>query len=62
MGNIKFEWDENKNQINQRKHENLCIVSHCCRWEENSIRIISARKATKNEIRTYNKYVKGEGL
>ncbi len=101
MDDINFEWDENKNQINQRKHgidfkeaktvfyddnailfddpehsmeeerflilgiskhENLCIVSHCCRWEENSIRIISARKATKNEIRTYNKYVKGEGL
>lgn len=37
-------------------HENLCIVSHCCRGENETIRIISARKATKNEIKTYNEY------
>lgn len=41
------------------KHENLCIVSHCYRGEDNIIRIISARKATKNETRTYNKYAGG---
>ena len=96
---IRFEWDENKNQINKIKHgidfneaktvfyddnaiifddpehsieeerflilgvsgyENLCIVSHCYRDEDNIIRIISARKATKNETKTYIKYVGGE--
>lgn len=101
MDSINFEWDENKNQRNQKKHgidfdeaktvfyddnailfddpehsmeeerflilgiskyENLCIVSHCFRSGNNSIRIISARKATKNEIRTYNRYAGGEGI
>lgn len=99
MKTIRFEWDENKNQINKIKHgidfneaktvfyddnaiifddpehsieeerflilgvsgyENLCIVSHCYRDEDNIIRIISARKATKNETKTYIKYVGGE--
>lgn len=41
------------------KYENLCIVSHCYRDEDSIIRIISARKATKNEIRTYNRYAGG---
>ncbi|MDE7018884.1 MAG: BrnT family toxin [Lachnospiraceae bacterium] len=98
MGNINFEWDENKNQINKTKHgvgfeeaatvfydddaivfddpehsmeeerflilgiskhENLCIVSHCYRGDDNIIRIISARKATKGETKTYNKYAGG---
>lgn len=36
------------------RRENLCIVSHCCRGEEETIRIISARKATKNETKIYN--------
>ncbi len=31
----------------------VCIVSHCYRDDENMIRIISARKATKNEKRIY---------
>lgn len=96
---INFEWDENKNHTNQKKHgidfeeaktvfyddnailfddpehsreeerflilgiskyENLCIVSHCCRSNDNIIRIISARKATKSEIKTYNRYAGGE--
>lgn len=95
MQDIRFEWDENKNQLNKikhgidfneaatvffdedaimfddpehsmeeerflilgiTKHENLCIVSHCYRGEDNIIRIISARKATKNETKTYHKY------
>ena len=42
------------------KHENLCIVSHCYREDDSIIRIISASKATKNEIRTYNRYAGGE--
>lgn len=101
MKSVNFEWDEFKNQINQRKHgidfeeaktvfyddnailfddpehsmeeerflilgiskhENLCIVSHCYRSGDNIIRIISARKATKNEIKTYNYYAGGDIL
>lgn len=42
------------------KYKNLCIVSHCYRGTNNIIRIILARKATKNEIKTYNRYVGGE--
>lgn len=99
MSMIKFEWDENKNQINIHKHgisfeeaqtvfyddnaimfddpdhsmeeerflivgitshENLCIVSHCYRGKDDIIRIISARRATKNEARTYHSYLGGE--
>ena len=32
---------------------NICIVCHCYRQEDEIIRIISARKATKNEVNTY---------
>lgn len=92
MEEIRFEWDENKNQINQKKHQvsfeeaktvfydeealviddpehsqeeerfiilglsqkaNLLVVCHCCRASETVIRIISARKATKNETKQY---------
>ena len=38
------------------KYENLCIVRHCYRSGDHIIRIISARKATKNETKTYNHY------
>lgn len=89
---MRFEWDPNKNAINQKKHgisfeeaqtvfydeyailfddpdhseeedrflilgfsqhEKLCIVSHCYRGEDEVIRIISARKATKTESAFY---------
>ena len=92
MGIISFEWDENKNQINIRKHgisfeeaqtvffdddaiyfddpdhsigeerflilgisqlQRICIVSHCYRGNDDTIRIISARKATKKEAKFY---------
>ena len=33
--------------------ERLCIVSHCYRGNDDIIRIISARKATKRERETY---------
>ena len=33
---------------------NLLVVCHCYRASESVIRIISARKATKNETRQYN--------
>ncbi len=95
MDTISFEWDENKNAINKRKHHisfeeaqtvfyddealviddpehseqeerfiilgmstraNLLVVCHCYRQSETVIRIISARKATKNEARQYNEW------
>lgn len=94
MNEIIFEWDENKNAINKKKHgisfeeaktvfydvealliddpehsqdedrfiilgfsnlANLLVVCHCYREEESVIRIISARKATQNEARQYEK-------
>ena len=95
MDTISFEWDENKNAINKRKHQisfeeaqtvfyddealviddpehseqeerfiilgmstraNLLVVCHCYRQSETVIRIISARKATKNEAKQYNEW------
>ena len=38
---------------------NLCIVVHCCKENDEIIRIISARPATKKEANTYNKYSRG---
>lgn len=94
MNEIKFIWDENKNEINKKKHslsfeeamevfednnavlfddpdhsidenrfliigaiksEKICIVSHCYRNNDNIIRLISAREATKNEKKIYQK-------
>lgn len=88
---MKFEWDDNKNQANIKKHgidfaqavyvfsdpfalnlpddehsdneerwillgkslqEMVLLIVHTCR-EGDSIRIISARKSTKNEQRMY---------
>ena len=95
MDIIRFEWDENINAINKRKHAisfeeaqtvfffffllviddpehseqeerfiilgistraNLLVVCHCYRQSETVIRIISARKATKNEARQYDEW------
>ena len=39
--------------------ERVCIISHCFR-DNDTIRIISARKALKDEIRDYHDFVKGE--
>ena len=39
--------------IGETKAEQICIVSHCYRDHENVIRIISARRATRTEQRTY---------
>ena len=94
MDRPHFEWDENKNATNQKKHgisfeeaktvfydenalliddpdhsqeeerfiilgmsrqANLLIVCHCYRESEEVIRIISARKATKNETSAYDR-------
>lgn len=88
-----FEWDENKNRINLKKHglsfeeavqifkdPNICIVPDLCeteeRWdavglankvlfvvyverEKDTVRIISARKASKEEINDYENHVFG---
>lgn len=40
--------------IGMTRSEQICIVSHCYRDGENRIRIISARRATKAEQRTYH--------
>ncbi len=89
-----FVWDDNKAEINLRKHGvsfeeastvfedydalqifdpdhsededrfimlgmssalRLLVVCHCYRDSDEQIRIISARKATKNETSTYNR-------
>ena len=94
MNTIQFEWDNNKNAINIKKHKisfeeastvfyddrailfddpehsyeeerfliigttvssKICIVSHCYREDDEIIRIISARKATKSEQDVYEK-------
>ncbi len=92
MTRVSFEWDENKNQTNKRKHgvsfdeaesifadENallihdpdhsadedrfvllglsgkfrMLVVCHCYRSSDEIIRIISARKADKDEEQQY---------
>ena len=63
-------FDDPEHSVNEERflilgiteHENLCIVSHCYRGEDNIIRIISARKATTNETNTYIKYAGGDIL
>jgi uncharacterized DUF497 family protein len=92
MQRLTFEWDIDKNRINQKKHGvsfeeaksvfyddkaiqfwdddhseqedrfllpgksykmRILLIVHCYREEESVIRIISARKATKNESQQY---------
>lgn len=94
MNEIRFIWDDNKNELNKKKHgisfeeakevfcdenailfddpdhsyeeerfliigivekKGICIVSHCYRDADSTIRIISAREATKNERKIYQK-------
>jgi uncharacterized DUF497 family protein len=93
---IEFEWDENKNESNRKKHgiwfeeaqqvfddagailffdhdhsksedrfillglsasARILVVVHCERNKGKMVRIISARKATKKEIKRYEKGV-----
>ena len=95
MQTIKFEWDDNKNEINKKKHKisfdeaitvfddaealviddpehsqeedrfiilglsnksNLLVVCHCYRESDTVIRIISARKSTRNETKQYYEF------
>ena len=41
--------------IGRSRINKICIVSHCYRYKNNVIRIISAREATKNERKIYTK-------
>lgn len=91
---MQFEWDENKNRQNKKKHGvpfeeaqtvffdpnarfipdplhsdeeerfiilgissniRLLVVCHCYRTNNEIIRLISERKATKNEIKLYDR-------
>jgi uncharacterized protein len=64
MAELKFEWDEAKDKANRRKHgvafveactvfsderALLLVVHHTLRAGGDVLRIISARKATRNE-------------
>jgi len=92
MNQLVFEWDNEKNRINKKKHGvsfeeaksvfydekaiqfwdednseiedrflllgisskmRILLIIHCYREQESVIRIISARKATKNESKHY---------
>lgn len=41
--------------IGMTEYNKVCIVSHCYRNGEGTIRLISARKATRNERNVYYK-------
>lgn len=97
MKSLAFTWDDQKNQLNIKKHKisfeeaqtvffdenaiefedpdhsakenrfillglsykiRTLVVCHCFRNTEKEIRIISARKATKNEQKIYNRGLK----
>lgn len=97
MEEIKFIWDESKNNLNKKKHGisfeeaktvfydqngrliadpdhsaaedrfillgfsshlNLLVVCHCYREDGDTIRIISARKATKTEKSQYKGFLR----
>ena len=52
---MKFAWDPEKEEINKRKHNKILVVIHTFKKEEDKeyVRIMSARKATKSEIKQY---------
>ncbi len=47
------EWEDRFLMLGLSNRLNLLIVCHCYRESNNKIRIISARKATKNESKYY---------
>jgi uncharacterized DUF497 family protein len=49
---IFFEWDENKNTVNKKKHH-ISFEEARTVFVDEAIRIISARKATAMEQKTY---------
>lgn len=42
--------------IGRIRNLNICIVSHCYKEEDGVIRLISARKATKKERESYERW------
>ena len=56
---MRFEWDEAKNDINVHKHgiDFNDVVVYAERHED-IIRIISASKASKQEVKRYDKAIK----
>jgi uncharacterized DUF497 family protein len=53
MKTIQFNWDENKARINLAKHKVSFEEAQSVFDDENIIRLISARKATKSEEKNY---------
>lgn len=51
--------EERFNIIGVSSSANILIVCHCYRCNDEVIRIISARKANKNEINQYNEINRG---
>lgn len=49
------EWEDRFLLLGVSSRLNLLIVCHCYRQSESVIRIISARKATKNEAKYYER-------
>ena len=50
-----FEWDDRFLMLGLSDKLNLLLVCHCYREPKGRIRIISARKATKNESKHYER-------
>ena len=48
---MNYDWDSIKAEANSTLR--ILIVCHCYRVDEDTIRIFSARKATKNETLEY---------
>lgn len=55
MKPLTFAWDSYKNKLNQLKHQ--VTFEEAESVFDNIIRIISARKATKNEINSYKEHL-----
>jgi uncharacterized DUF497 family protein len=49
------EWEERFLLLGLSRKMNLLLICHCYRESNGTIRIISARKATKNEAKHYEK-------
>jgi uncharacterized DUF497 family protein len=52
---LHSEWEDRFLLLGISKRMNLLLICHCYREQNGTIRIISARKATKNEAKHYEK-------
>ncbi len=62
FGRIIFDPDHSEHEdrfiiLGASKRTNILVVVHCYRESDSVIRIISARRATKNEKRQYKEYL-----